>query len=230
MKTINRILRVFSVLAVLTAVLLLIFFNKGEGELIGSTGTVIISSFLIYFATYIDSILTKRNMKISNTLYLIVLLTTFLSVGGGFIFRFYIIFNYYDTVIHFLNGGIIVIIAFAILKYFARDDSRNTASLIIGAVLVAISVGTIWEIYEFAVDIIVDGSNMQRFQNVHTGELLIGQKALMDTMVDLIVDTLGAILAGFILYIDKKNGRKFINKISFEQIEQIENNELEKDN
>lgn len=230
MKTINRILRVFSVLAVLTAVLLLIFFNKGEGELIGSTGTVIISSFLIYFTTYIDSILTKRNMKISNTLYLIVLLTTFLSVGGGFIFRFYIIFNYYDTVIHFLNGGIIVIIAFAILKYFARDDSRNTASLIIGAVLVAISVGTIWEIYEFAVDIIVDGSNMQRFQNVHTGELLIGQKALMDTMVDLIVDTLGAILAGFILYIDKKNGRKFINKISFEQIEQIENNELEKDN
>lgn len=230
MKTINRILRVFSVLAVLTAVLLLIFFNKGEGELIGSTGTVIISSFLIYFTTYIDSILTKRNMKISNTLYLIVLLTIFLSVGGGFIFRFYIIFNYYDTVIHFLNGGIIVIIAFAILKYFARDDSRNTASLIIGAVLVAISVGTIWEIYEFAVDIIVDGSNMQRFQNVHTGELLIGQKALMDTMVDLIVDTLGAILAGFILYIDKKNGRKFINKISFEQIEQIENNELEKDN
>ena len=230
MKTINRILRVFSVLAVLTAVLLLIFFNKGEGELIGSTGTVIISSFLIYFTTYIDSILTKRNMKISNTLYLIVLLTIFLSVGGGFIFRFYEIFNYYDTVIHFLNGGIIVIIAFAILKYFARDDSRNTASLIIGAVLVAISVGTIWEIYEFAVDIIVDGSNMQRFQNVHTGELLIGQKALMDTMVDLIVDTLGAILAGFILYIDKKNGRKFINRISFEQIEQIENNELEKDN
>lgn len=227
MKTINRILRVFSVLAVLTAVLLLIFFNKGEGELIGSTGTVIISSFLIYFATYIDSILTKRNMKISNTLYLILLLTTFLSVGGGFIFRFYIIFNYYDTVIHFLNGGIIVIIAFAVLKYFARDDNKHTASLIIVAVLVSISLGTIWEIYEFAVDSIVDGSNMQRFQNVHTGELLIGQKALMDTMVDLIVDTLGAILAGFILYIDKKNGRKFINKISFEH---IENNELEKDN
>lgn len=228
MKTINRILRVFSVLAVLTAVLLLIFFNKGEGELIGSTGTVIISSFLIYFATYIDSILTKRNMKISNTLYLILLLTTFLSVGGGFIFRFYIIFNYYDTVIHFLNGGIIVIIAFAVLKYFARDDNKHTASLIIVAVLVSISLGTIWEIYEFAVDSIVDGSNMQRFRNVHDAEeLWEGQKALMDTMVDLIVDTLGAILAGFILYIDKKNGRKFINKISFEH---IENNELEKDN
>ena len=119
-------------------------------------------------------------------------------MGGGFIFRFYIIFSYYDTTIHFLNGIAIVVIAFAVVKYLVKNSDNNLPAIIFVAVLISIAIGPIWEIYEFLVDSLFDGSNMQRFKDVHTGTSFIGQAALRDTMIDLIVDTLGAIVGGLI--------------------------------
>lgn len=221
MKIINNVLRVFAILATLTAFSLLIFFNKSEGELIGSTISVFLSSVAIYLVTYLPKILRKRNMEISPLLYWIILLSILFSMGGGFIFRFYIIFNYYDTIIHFLNGGIIVFIGFAIIKYFVEDSNDHIPFIIFVAVLMSLSLGTLWEIYEFLIDVIIPGSNMQRFIDIHTNpnQPFIGQEALFDTMIDLIVDTLGAILAGLILFMDSIKNKKFINKISFTKIE-----------
>jgi len=218
MKIINNILRVFAVLATLAALGLLLLYNKTKGELIGSTVSVFISSVAIYLTTYLPKILKRKDMKISNTLYWIILLSILFSMGGGFIFRFYEIFNYYDTIVHFLNGGIIVVISFAVIKYFVEDSNDHIPLIIFVAVLMSLSLGTLWEIYEFLIDVIF-GSNMQRYKDVHTNIEFIGQKALMDTMIDLIVDTLGAILAGILLYIDSIKNKTFINKISFENIE-----------
>lgn len=219
MKFINNVLRIFSVLAILTALSLLIFFNKSEGELIGSTISVFMSSIAIYLVTYLPNILKKNDMEISPTLYWIILLSILFSMGGGFIFRFYIIFNYYDTIIHFLNGGIIVVIAFAVIKYFVKDSNDHIPVIIVVAVLVSLSLGTLWEIFEFTVDNIFVGSNMQRYQDVQTNIPFIGQDALKDTMIDLIVDTLGAILAGIILFMDSIRNKKLINKITLSKIE-----------
>lgn len=219
MRFFNIYLRIFAILATLAAFSLLIFYNKSEGELIGSTVSVFVSSVLIFLMTYLPKILKSRKIKISKTLYLIMLLSILFTMGGGFIFRFYIIFNYYDTIIHFLNGGIIVVIAFAIIKYFVEDSDKHIPAIIFVAILVSISVGTLWEIYEFLFDLVA-GGNMQRYKDVNTNIPYIGQEALMDTMVDLIVDTLGAILAGVLLYIDSIRNQKFINQISLERIKE----------
>lgn len=213
MKTFNIITRVFSILTAILALVLFIFFNKSEGELIGSTMSVLISSTAIFLVTYIPKFLSDRNITISKPMFAIILLSFIFSMGGGFIFRFYVIFNYYDTIIHFINGAILVIVAFVIVYYYAEDPEKHTTPIILISVLAAISLGTIWEIYEFLVDSIFSGSNMQRFQDVKTGIDFVGQRALRDTMVDLIVDTLGAILGGLFLYMDSISKRQFINSI-----------------
>lgn len=56
-------------------------------------------------------------------------------------------------------------------------------------------VGVLWEVCEYAIDGL-SGKNMQRFNNSVTNEPFVGRKALRDTMIDLMMDTLGGVLAG----------------------------------
>jgi len=56
-------------------------------------------------------------------------------------------------------------------------------------------VGVLWEVCEYAIDGMA-GKNMQRFNNSVTNEPFVGRIALRDTMIDLMMDTLGGLLAG----------------------------------
>ena len=57
----------------------------------------------------------------------------------------------------------------------------------------AVSIGAVWEIYEFSFDGLL-GLNMQKFL-LADGTPLVGRAALTDTMKDIIVDTIGALIA-----------------------------------
>lgn len=219
MKIVNGIVRVFSIVAIITALLLYFILGKTEGEYIGSMITVLSSSIALFFVTFLLPFFKKRNILISNTLYAIILFSFILSMGGGFIFRFYQTFNYYDTVVHFLNGMILVIIVFVVLEFLTEESKKYVILIILVAILGSISLGTLWEITEYILDLIIPGNNMQRFQDVKTGIDYIGQLALKDTMIDLIVDTLGAILAGILLYFDSIKNSTFINKIILKKID-----------
>lgn len=219
MKVTNFIIRVFVILTTTAALLLFFFVDDYENSALGSTVSVLISGIAILLVTYLPQIFKKRNIEMSKSLYIILLTTILLSMGGGFIFRFYEVFNYYDTVVHFLNGGIIVVIAFVIVRFLANNDKSRLPVMIFIAILVSISLGTVWEIYEFAVDLIIEGSNMQRWGEVGSLTPKVGQAALKDTMIDLTVDTLGAILAGLLIYMDYLKGSKFIDKVKLAKIE-----------
>lgn len=220
MKVTNFIIRVFVILTTTAALLLFFFVDDYENSALGSTVSVLISGIAILLVTYLPTIFKKRNIEMSKSLYIILLTAILFSMGGGFIFRFYEVFNYYDTVVHFLNGGIIVVIAFVIVRFLANNDKSQLKVMIFIAILVSISLGTIWEIYEFAVDLVIEGSNMQRWGEVGSLIPKEGQAALKDTMIDLTVDTLGAILAGLLIYMDYLKGSKFIDKVKLSRIEQ----------
>ena len=65
-------------------------------------------------------------------------------------------------------------------------------------------IGVLWEVCEYAIDGMA-GRNMQRFNNSVTGEPFIGRRALQDTMIDLMMDTLGGALAGlYFAYVNIK--------------------------
>lgn len=72
----------------------------------------------------------------------------------------------------------------------------------------ALSIGTIWEIYEYVFDGIL-GLNMQKFMTVD-GTLLIGHAALADTMKDIIIDAMGALTATAIGSIAIKHDRTWM--------------------
>ena len=67
------------------------------------------------------------------------------------------------------------------------------------ALCFALTVGVLWEIYEFTFDSLL-GMNMQKFR-LEDGSELVGRAALRDTMKDLIVDFLGALAVVSVGYI-----------------------------
>jgi uncharacterized membrane protein YjdF len=70
----------------------------------------------------------------------------------------------------------------------------------------ALAAGTIWEIYEFVVDRIL-GLNMQKYM-LADGTQLVGSAALHDTMEDLIVDAVSALIVSVFGYLMLKRQQK----------------------
>jgi len=71
----------------------------------------------------------------------------------------------------------------------------------------ALSCGAVWEVYEFVFDGLL-GLNMQKFITA-SGEVLTGHNALHDTMTDIIVDAMAALLIAVIGYSRLKTDRWF---------------------
>jgi hypothetical protein len=63
----------------------------------------------------------------------------------------------------------------------------------IGSLCATMTVLALWEVYEFAIDCIFQ-TNVQKFM-LPGGEILIGQAALSNTMMDLIIGFCGALAA-----------------------------------
>ena len=65
----------------------------------------------------------------------------------------------------------------------------------------AVTMGVFWEFFEFSADRIL-GTNMQKFRFPE-----LGQDGLVDTMTDLFVDAVGALITSIVgyFYIQKKN-------------------------
>ena len=131
----------------------------------------------------------------------------------GEVFSLYYRIPAWDSILHFTSGIMSGMLGGILLMEYAKK--RNCQMLItpifvmIVVVLFAISIGVIWEIYEFVGDVVL-GLNMQKFM-LENGTKLSGQGALMDTMKDLIVDSLGAMVAGFSAYFSLKSNKGWLS-------------------
>lgn len=201
LKKINIGTRIFMVLVVVLSFVNVIF--QLEIFAIPAPFFALFNFSLVVLLTFVPEIFRKFKMEVSNGLYYLILFSVLVSFVGGMGFKLYQIINHYDTIIHFFNGGVIAVVGFAFVRSQFDNWHDHIVIITIGAILISISVGAIWEIYEFVADLITDG-NMQRYLNIFTSDgipiLFVGQEALMDTMSDLIVDTVGGILGALILY------------------------------
>lgn len=105
--------------------------------------------------------------------------TLFLGEVHGFYTRFW----WWDVVLHTGAGTAFGFIGFLILYYFYREGKFQAPPYLIALFSFAVSmaIGAIWEIFEFAMDQVF-GLNMQK-------------SGLTDTMWDLIVNMVGALVA-----------------------------------
>ena len=121
--------------------------------------------------------------------------TIFLGEVGNFYERFW----WWDVVMHTGSAIGFAMIGTVIMLIFVRGDRLSAPPLLLAAMAFAfaVSIGAIWEIFEYAMDQIF-GLNMQK-------------SGLHDTMTDLIVDSIGALIGAVAGYIYlKRGGTRFL--------------------
>ena len=155
---------------------------------------------------------------------MMVLYTLFLygAIFLGEVMAFYYNVPHWDTFLHGLSGAMLGALGYTVISVLNRSDSVpvNLSPLFVAffTFCFAMTMGMIWEIYEFSVDSLF-GTNMQKFA-FEDGTGKIGQAALMDTMKDLIVDTIGALTMSIIGYISLKHKTGLVDKLIFKSHKQ----------
>jgi hypothetical protein len=171
----------------------------------------------------IPSFIEKRiHIDIPDTLEVIILLFIFSAEILGEINAYYLIFPYWDTTLHTLNGFLAAAIGLSLIDILNKNDkfaiSLSPVFVALVAFCFSMTIGVVWELFEFSMDQFL-GFDMQKdtyltaFQSVLLNEqglnvpvkvnvesLIINGKpwkayidlGLIDTMLDLLVNFIGA--------------------------------------
>lgn len=159
-----------------------------------------LNTFVIALAlilTFLPALIEKNyRVSLPAEFEIIMIVFIYASIYLGEIKDYYFRFSWWDSLLHSFAGILLGIFGF-ILLYTLNTEERIQLSLkpkfiAFFAFTFAVGVGVLWEIFEFAMDQLF-GTNMQK-------------SGINDTMADLILDTLGAMVSCLIgyFYIKKK--------------------------
>ena len=144
--------------------------------------------------SFLPYVLQRWNIHSTRTLQVYFLLAIIVHFIGGGTLQFYRDVWFFSFIVHFINSFLIATIIYGMLLRHCQNQSKFF--MFIATVAFTALVGVLWEVCEYAIDGMKSGSNMQRFNNSVTGEAFIGRRAVQDTMIDLMMDTLGGVIAG----------------------------------
>lgn len=159
------------------------------------------------FAMLLPKFLHERiSIRIPSGMMFLYAIFLYCSIYLGEVRSFYYHIPHWDTILHTFSGGMLGTLGFSLITILNGTEkvpvNLSPIFVVIFAFCFAVTLGTIWEFYEFFADGIL-GTNMQKFAT-ELGEQLVGRAALMDTMKDLLVDSIGAFVAAMIGYISLK--------------------------
>ncbi len=155
----------------------------------------------------------KWSFEIPNYMSILYFVFLYCAIYLGEVKNFYYVVPHWDSVLHAFSGAMLGALGFTLVSIL--NDSKNVsvdlspAFVAMFAFCFALSVGAIWEIYEFSGDSLF-GLNMQKFR-LADGTELVGHAALVDTMKDIIVDAVSAFAVAVIGYLQLV-GKTFIKK------------------
>ena len=137
---------------------------------------------------------SRFKIDIPNLLEITVLIFIFCALVLGNIHKFLVTVDGYDKVLHLVSGVTIEVIGFEIIHRWNKSrapELRIGAGLqCILAFMFSVTLLVFWEFYEF--------TNMQRYQWINTSTVFPQPYGLFDTMMDLIIGTLGAVIVSLI--------------------------------
>ena len=155
-------------------------------------------------------------VELPTTLEIIILVFIFAAEILGEISEFYLVFPFWDTVLHTVNGFLAAAIGFSLVDLLNRSERTvfNLSPLFtaIVAFCFSMTIGVVWEFFEFGMDTLI-GYDMQKISEtaVNGQELGLGgylDIGLIDTMQDLIVNFIGAAIFSVIGFFYVKNRGK----------------------
>lgn len=158
---------------------------------------LLFSSSLIFIFTFIPLMFEKKTrINLPIEFEFMIILFIYLSLFLGEIHGYYSKFWWWDVILHTGSGVGLGFVGFIILYTLYKKDKVQASPIWISifAFFFAVGIGAIWEVFEFGMDTLF-GFNMQK-------------NGLIDTMWDLIVDSLGALLTSTIGYYYLKEKRK----------------------
>lgn len=173
----------------------------------GKYNSNILVCLSLYLIIFLPRIVRKFSSKVNDLIELIFLLFILFAQLLGSILHFYGIIYWYDSFMHYISGILTSFLAVIILLLFNKYDDNDKVFNVIFILSITLMVASLWEIFEFTTDNLLDG-DAQRV--VATG--------VTDTMKDIICALLGSILFSFCyLYECLKNKtlliKEFIKKL-----------------
>ena len=177
---------------------------------------MLLQCLLGIFAMFLPSILkNKLRLVIPSKMIIVYAVFLYCAIFLGEVRKFYYTVPHWDTILHTSSGAMLGALGFSFINLLNKTDrvpvNLSPIFIAVFTFCFAVSLGVIWEIYEFSADCIL-GTNMQKFMT-ESGEMLIGQKALADTMKDLIVDCIGAFVISAIGFVSLKYQKGWVEKM-----------------
>ena len=238
----KRRLTVRGILSLLVLLLIVrqFFLHNYEGIFVG-----ILTLILFGIPTFIER---KTDIDLPPVLEGIIYCFIFAAEILGEIASFYTKIPYWDTMLHTINGFLMAAIGFALVDIFNRSDrfsvKLSPLFLAIVAFCFSMTVGVLWEFFEFAVDTyfgtdmqkdwIVTAINSVKFDpnglnvvhHVDIDSLVVNGEdwiskyggyidiGLIDTMKDLLVNFIGAVVFSIIgfFYVKSRGKGKFASQ------------------
>ncbi len=162
---------------------------------------VVFFSSLALGLTFLPALI-ERNYKIylPAELEFIIILFIYAALYLGGIKGYYTSIWWWDVILHFASAIALGFIGFLIMYVLYHEKKVKTSPILIAlfSFCFALAIGATWEIYEFAVDSFF-GFNMQK-------------SGLIDTMWDLIVNSIGGLIAAIVGYFYVKGGPSLLFK------------------
>ena len=110
-------------------------------------------------------------VELPTVLEIIILVFIFAAEILGEISEFYLMFPFWDTVLHTMNGFLAAAIGFSLVDLLNRSErtvfSLSPLFMAIVAFCFSMTIGVIWEFFEFGMDQI-GGFDMQKDTVIHT--------------------------------------------------------------
>ncbi len=156
---------------------------------------------LVIVLTLIPQLLKRRfKVDVPPEFQLVTAIFVFCAIFLGTSLGFYGRFYWWDTMLHTISGCLLGIVGFISVFLINGTDHRpegmRVSLIAVFGFMFAVTLGVFWEIYEFVADNLVPGLDMQV---VATGP--------NDTMVDMIVNLIGAAVIAVLGYVYCRTGR-----------------------
>ncbi len=173
----------------------------------------VLTLFLILFPRIFEK---RYKVKLIAEFHIVIILFIYAGLFLGEVRGYYTRFWWWDSVLHAFSGVALGFAGFLFLYILYKKDKFRAGFKMIAffSFFFAVAMGALWEIFEFSVDSIF-GADMQKSRGLE-GDTRVG---VMDTMWDMILNTIGAVIASVAGYFYLKKGEVPLIKRLVEKFE-----------
>ncbi len=164
----------FAIYTIMTCITIVIIVLTALNRQFESTFTAVISLILFLMPTFVEK---NFRVELPTTLEIIAVLFVFCANILGEIGEFYTKIPFWDDLLHFTSGFIFAAFGFSLVGIFNRntrfDFHLSPIFLSIVALCFAVTVGVVWEFFEFSADIFLH-TDMQKdtiITHIYSAEL-----------------------------------------------------------